>query len=50
MRTRAYKEDVATRPRSAREFAKQTLCSMGGFIEQKKHVDMKKVAIKRMQY
>ncbi len=26
MRTRAYKEDVATQPRSAREFALQTLC------------------------
>ena len=27
MRTRAYKEDVATQPRSVREFAMQTLCS-----------------------
>ena len=33
MRTRAYKEDVATQPRSAREFALQTLCSFMGTMK-----------------
>ncbi len=40
MRTRAYKEDVTTQPRSAREFALQTLCSFTGkFFKQKTHPD-----------